>query len=247
MRRWLGTIGMCAAAAAVALWLTRRSKKHANRASEPADVRFMYAMHNAFRRDLTRLERVVRDPASSRGGWAVFREELEFHHGAEDDDLWPDLRARITDPDDQRVIDEMTTEHAQIPPLLAAVEDAFAGRGELEPAITELARLLRAHLEHEEQRALPIVEECWSNANWHDYMDIARRRRGPEGGAQFLCWVLDDATVEDERVVLPKVPAPGRLVYRLVMKPRYDARNLWGDDARRRPQVPTSEPAGVSA
>jgi hypothetical protein len=40
----------------------------------------MYAMHNAFRRDLTRLERAVGHPEPSRGGWEVFREEVEFHH-----------------------------------------------------------------------------------------------------------------------------------------------------------------------
>jgi hypothetical protein len=66
----------------VLAWARRRART-AELEAERADVRFMHAMHNPFRRDLERLERAVDDPGSSREGWAVFREELEFHHGAD--------------------------------------------------------------------------------------------------------------------------------------------------------------------
>jgi hypothetical protein len=72
----------------------RRALQH-----EPADVSFMYAMHNAMRRDLTRLERSVAEISSDAhaagvtAGFDVLRKELMSHHEAEDSDLWPVLRA----------------------------------------------------------------------------------------------------------------------------------------------------------
>src|SRR5262245_39545168 len=100
------------------LWLIRRRASMAQKAATPADVSFMYAMHNAFRRDLARLERASAALPSSRGGWEIFRDELEFHHRAEDDDLWPELRGRTIDAHDQRIIDDLVAEHARVTPAL---------------------------------------------------------------------------------------------------------------------------------
>ena len=92
----------------------------------------MYAMHDAFRRDLEYLERAVHAPESSREGWRVFREELEFHHHAEDDDLWPDLRARVAEPGERKIIDEgrrPSGDAATRPARLPARNEAALGRG----------------------------------------------------------------------------------------------------------------------
>ena len=215
-----------------AVWWRRR-RLRAHRAAAPADVHFMYAMHNAFRRDLTRLERTVVGTNSLPPGWVVFREELEFHHRAEDDDLWPELRARTNDANDLSVIDSMIDEHAQVAPALDAVARALDRRSDLESAFDALATLVRTHLDHEEQLALPLIEHQLSDADWHDYLRTQRRKRGRKG-AQFLCWVLDDATTGDATTVLREVRPPGRFVYRYFLKPRYDARHLWpseGDNA----------------
>jgi hemerythrin HHE cation binding domain-containing protein len=231
MRKLLGLVGAAAVVGAL-WWWTRRRAQSGRGAAAPTDLRFMYAMHNAFRRDLARLERAVANPESSRGGWEVFREELEFHHRAEDDDLWPALRARTNGPADQRVIDNMVAEHARVPPALDAVARAFDGAGELEPAVDGLAQLVRDHLDHEEGFALPIVRQQFSDADWHDYLRTERRKRGRKG-AQFLCWVLDDADAADAAAVLREVPPPGRVAYRRILKPRYDARHLWSPEANR--------------
>jgi Hemerythrin HHE cation binding domain len=239
MKRLLGTIG---AVALGVLWWRRRQAPAAKLAAAPADVRFMDAMHNAFRRDLTRLQHALADPGSSRRGWEVFREELLFHHQAEDDDLWPELRARTNHADDQRILNDMVAEHARVPPALAAVSNALDGGGDLEAAVDELAQLVRTHLDHEDRLAMPIVKQYMSDADWHAYMRTERRKRGRKG-AQFLCWVLDDASPADARTVLHEVPPPGRLVYQYVMKPRYDAQHLWGPDASR---ATDSEPKPVN-
>jgi hypothetical protein len=193
----------------------------------PADTKFMLAMHNAFRRDLERLERAAHAAEPAPEGWTVLREELEFHHRAEDNDLWPALRARLDRPKDIRIVDEMSAEHGCIGPALDAVSQGFARRGDLGAAVGKLTRLVRDHLDHEEREALPLVRRRLSDADWHQFLRTERRKRGRKGGAQFLCWVLDDATAADKAAVLGELPPPGRFVYRHLMKPRWDARDRW--------------------
>jgi hypothetical protein len=190
----------------------------------------MLAMHNAFRRDLEHLGRATRAPASSRQGWNIFREELEFHHRAEDDDLWPDLRARLDRPEDIQVVDEMGAEHSRIGPALDTVSNGFDGHGDLDAAVGDLTRLLQDHLEHEERAALPLVRRHFSDDDWHRFLRTERRKRGRKG-AQFLCWVLEDATPADTATVMNELPPLGRTVYRHFMKPRWEARRRWAPDA----------------
>jgi hypothetical protein len=226
-----------------ALLRRRRQARNAELEKAPADTAFMYAMHNAFRRDLLRLERAAQDPEPSRGGWDVIREELEFHHRAEDDDLWPNVRERASSEEQRMVIDQMVEEHAGVEPALEAVAQAMDGHGDLTTAIHDLAELVRTHLDHEERLALPIVEQHYSNADWHDYLRTERRKSGRRG-AQFLAWVLDDATPEDTATVMNELPPPGRVVYRHVIKPRYEARQLWSP-ATTEATTPTRELARV--
>src|SRR3984885_8106688 len=59
------------------------------------DFTVMYAAHDAFDRDLSRLTEAVRsgrtaDPAV-RAGWATFKNQLHLHHTAEDIPRWPPL------------------------------------------------------------------------------------------------------------------------------------------------------------
>jgi hypothetical protein len=100
----------------------RRALQH-----EPADVGFMYAMHNAMRRDLTRLEASVaampEGPYSEglEAGFEVFRKELMSHHEAEDTDLWRVLRAHLDDRADLAVLDDASEADAaavmaEVPP-----------------------------------------------------------------------------------------------------------------------------------
>jgi hypothetical protein len=43
----------------------------------------------------------------------------------------------------------------------------------------------------------------------------------------FLTWVLDDASDQNAAAVLGELPRPARLAYRLVLRPRCDARRRW--------------------
>jgi hypothetical protein len=218
----------------------RRSARDSRADVRPADPAFMYAIHAALRRDVERLRAASTQfhdpsevPSTVRDGWNMFRRELTFHHQAEDEDLWPMLRARVTDEKANATIDEMVREHQGIPPALDAVDQRLAMGADLTAAVDELAACVMEHLDHEERAALPLVERHLTDAEWHGFLDTERRKRTPRERPVFLTWVLDDASPADTDAVLREVPRPGRLVYRHVLRPRYEARRLWSSDPDR--------------
>jgi hypothetical protein len=71
----------------------------------------MYVIHDAFRRDLQALEVTQAGRPAVRARWAVFADQLHFHHLAEDQVMWPPVRARMADdPDGLALMD------ARLPP-----------------------------------------------------------------------------------------------------------------------------------
>ncbi|MEK8172899.1 hemerythrin domain-containing protein [Streptomyces sp. M19] len=53
---------------------------------------------------------------------------MHVHHVAEDDAIWPQMREKITAPDEVAVMDMMEAEHGQIDPLLAQVDASLDAR-----------------------------------------------------------------------------------------------------------------------
>jgi hypothetical protein len=225
-------LGLAGAGAAAAAASRRRSHRRASE-SGPAELGFMYAMHNAMRRDLSRLESAVSllagAPAAPEtvAGFEQLRKELLVHHEAEDDDLWPRLRPRLDQQSDLADVDAMVEEHARIPAALDAVASALRGEGDAPAAVSTLNTIVRAHLEHEERDVLPLVRQHLSDADWHEFLRTERSKQPPRDRVAFLTWVLDSASPADESVVLHELPPPGRIVYRRVLRPRYERRHLW--------------------
>jgi len=194
----------------------------------------MRAMHDAMRRDLTRLRAAAEQldatknaPSTVLAGWDGFRDELEFHHRAEDDDLWPVLRRELTEPDDIAAIDAMVEEHRHIGPALADVDGALHGGGDLPAKVDALSNVVLDHMAHEEREVLPLIERNMTRAQWREWLVTERNRRPPRQRPEFLTWVLDDASDQDAAAVFAEIPPPARLVYRLVLRPRYDAQHRW--------------------
>jgi len=203
----------------------------------PVDFTVMYAAHDAFDRDLTRLTEAVgsgrtADPAV-RAGWATFKNQLHLHHTAEDVALWPALRQRVTEPARIAVLDAMEAEHARIDPLLAQVDAALAaghGAGAGQPATAsaaELADVLTGHMAHEEDEALPLVAAHLGPAGWAAFGRRAARDQGLLGAAEFFPWMLDGAPADTTRRLLGMLPPPARLLYRAVWRPAYARRPRW--------------------
>jgi hypothetical protein len=203
-----------------------------------ADLTVMIAAHDAFRRDLVSLARAASapgraDPARRERvgrGWEAFKRQLHFHHTGEDRHIWPRLGERLAHSQSARsTLEAMEEEHAQIDPLLAAVDAAFADPtgGRLADTVDELATALRGHLAHEERDALPLIGNALTAAEWRAMGRQLGRETGLAAGAEFFPWMLDGAPPDQAAAVLVQLPPPLRLVYRVAWKPRYAKVSRW--------------------
>lgn len=195
------------------------------------DFTFMYAGHDAFTRDLRRLTAAAGGTPGPalHAGWQTFKNQLHIHHTIEDTALWPPLRKKLRRPEDIAVLDAMEAEHALIDPLLARVDASFAdarGAGLAESAAA-LADALTAHMAHEEDAALPLVETHLGVKGWDAFRDAIRRRQGMRGAAEFLPWLLDGAPADTSERVLGTLPAPARVLYRAVWRRGYARTPRW--------------------
>ena len=189
------------------------------------DLTVMVAFHDAFRRDLAHLARTASrhrahldEPARHTAvlaGWELFKTQLHIHHTAEDNDLWPRMRAHLADrPDELALLQAMQDEHARIDPLLDAVEGALAdrdgGHQRLGDTVDELANALYGHLSHEERDVLPLIDRSLTPAEWQAFGDDQRRRNGIRRAAQLFPWLLDEASPQQVTALLAGLPPPLR-------------------------------------
>jgi hypothetical protein len=223
-------------AAGLTMLTARRVRRRRQAADDdrPADLGFMRAIHTGLRRDAARLESLALQldgrggvPEGEPKGWATFRRTLQVHHAAEDDDLWPVLRSHLTDAQDLHQLDLMVDEHRGLTAAIEAVDAALASGVGVSTVARELGEVLRAHLDHEEQRVFPLLERHLSRGEWRRFLLTERRQRSPRERPEFLTWVLDDASDEDAAAVMTELPRPAHLVYRRLLRPRYDAQRRW--------------------
>jgi hypothetical protein len=199
------------------------------------DFTMMYVAHDAFTRDLHRMavasERGLAWTPETQAGWALFTKQLHVHHTTEDTSLWPQLRARPLRPDEVAVLDQMEMEHAQIDPVLERVDRALAEHvaERLVDSFRTLAAGLTAHMRHEENEALPLIETHLGPPGWDAFgREIRKTQGGLRGGATYLPWVLDGASPSTQANVLALLPPPARILYRRVWAPRYKRAARWG-------------------
>ncbi|MCP3760567.1 hemerythrin domain-containing protein, partial [Streptomyces sp. TBY4] len=200
----------------------------------------MLVSHDAFRRDIRRLEKAVagrslEDPTARKRvltGWEIFKTQLLIHHEGEDRDLWPRMAKGFANrPEALSVLAELEDEHEQIDPLLARVEAAFADpepqSDRLAEAVTLLGDCLETHLVHEEKDGLPYIQEALTEKDWKAFTADQRDSLGMSGAAEFFPWILDEATQENVRRMDSFLPAPLRLALKTVWTPAYQARGSW--------------------
>jgi hypothetical protein len=217
---------------------TRNASHHlpprsGRRPAGEVDFTFMYAAHDAFQRDLRSLVAAVDSGHSAhpavRTGWATFKNQLHLHHSAEDRWLWPAVRAKVTQPDETSVLDAMEAEHLRLEPLLSQVDAALLA-GELAglaESADALATTLTAHMEHEEDYALPLVEAHLGAAGWAAFGKTAGRSAGLKGAAELFPWLLDGAPPATSKRLLNMLPPPARLLYRALWRSAYARTARW--------------------
>lgn len=201
---------------------------------EKINFAVMYATHDAFRRDLDRFAHAVgtgrAGSAEVRAGWENFKRQLDVHHTVEDAELWPRLaRGLAGRPGDLAVVATMVSEHASLEPLLHQVDGAMANQpGSLADGVRELSVVLGDHMKHEEESALPLIQEVLTPKDWAAFRGGMARRQGPRGAAVYIPWIMDGVDVEGRRAFLAEMPRPVSVINRLLWESRYRKRQLWG-------------------
>jgi hypothetical protein len=187
------------------------------------DMTTMFAIHDALRRDLGRVARME----TRSEGWDLFERMLDVHHTVEDDALWPIVRDAVAGrSDDLALLDDMATEHAALGPLLEAVDAALV-RGESAPqARADLGARLQDHLTHEEEAALPLVDDTLTQEQWMAFGQASAERVGSDM-PRFLPWLLDGADDDTTARVLGSIPEPVQQAYRNEWRPAYAALDRW--------------------
>ncbi|NUR59673.1 MAG: hemerythrin domain-containing protein, partial [Catenulispora sp.] len=164
------------------------------------DFTMMYLTHDAFRRDLRRLRQAAdADRADSLGvqtGWANFKRQLTVHHTVEDEALWPRVEAASAGrADAAEILAAMAAEHGRLDSLLDAVDTAMAQHSAALPEIAAgLAAGLEDHMRHEEEAALPLIQDVLEPGDWAEFGKAMARKQKLSGAAAYVPWVLDGAT-----------------------------------------------------
>jgi hypothetical protein len=197
------------------------------------DFTMMYVTHDAFRRDLGHLRRAAEagraDSLGAQAGWANFKRQLIVHHSVEDEALWPRVEAASAGhAHAAEILAAMAAEHRRLDSLLEAVDTEIAQRS---AALPELAAGLEAalgdHMRHEEEAALPLIQEVLQPKDWAEFGKAMARRQKLSGAAAYVPWVLDGASDEQRAAFFHVMPAPVKLVNRLLWEGRYRRRNPW--------------------
>jgi iron-sulfur cluster repair protein YtfE (RIC family) len=206
--------------------------------SSTLDMTPMYTMHAALRRELERLAKVTagtdgdprRLPATA-VGWEIFKKALHVHHTAEDDALWPPVRRALDGrPDDLALMQAMEDEHAAIDPIIEAFDAALADPGSAPDRLGELAEsladALTAHLKHEEDEALPLIQATLTVEEFEHFGQTHGRLAGPDA-PRIIPWVLEGADEQTMAAMLAPLPEPVRAMFHNEWVPAYKALDLW--------------------
>nr|WP_269128840.1 hemerythrin domain-containing protein [Nonomuraea sp. K271] len=115
-------------------------------------------MHDGFRRDLAELRRSPRG-ADLRTHCLAFCDALHLHHEGEDRRLFPHLAAEH--PELAEVLATLRAEHQVVARIMERVrrllsEDSDVGP-DVGPELDRLATELEAHLDHEEEQLVPVL------------------------------------------------------------------------------------------
>jgi hypothetical protein len=192
--------------------------------------------HHGFRRDIARFAAALARPlagdaakiAALEGEWRSYRATLHGHHEAEDNGLFPNIRA--AHPELGPVIDRLGADHRRIDPLLARGDQAFAELGarhaEAAAIVKELSVLLDEHLGIEEAEVIAFIRPA-------KQFPAPAMEAEAEMYAQGFAWACEG--IADEVLARLYDILPSTLVSRLpAARAAFDerSRRVWGSTAR---------------
>jgi hypothetical protein len=192
------------------------------------DTREMLVVHSLFRRELRLAGGLVRRvPAGDVRRAAVVATHLELveqvlhhHHTSEDELLWPKLLDRVGD-ELAPVVELMEAQHEQVDELLRriavdrpawAAEPTTARGEELAVLYDRLYEGLAEHLEAEENRVLPLVARCITEAEWAELGEAGRGGIPRKHMALVFGMLMHDGDPEVVATMLAPAPLPVRVL-----------------------------------
>jgi hypothetical protein len=192
----------------------------------------MLLVHRVFRREFRMMPALIRaaGPGDTTRAEILGRHlanvalGLDHHHRAEDDLVWPLLLDRAGMH--AGLINRMEAQHERLHQPLARIGEILprwrdralaADRDALADVVAQASVALDEHLADEEREVLPLIEEHLSPAEWAAVGERGREviPKGP-GGLVFLGAVLEEASPAETRRFLADLPAPARILWRLV-------------------------------
>ena len=196
----------------------------------------MVLVHKVFRRELRLLPAMVgamatRDQVRATALAAHYRElatALGHHHAAERDLLWRRLRerAQLDSAVEQQMLcwhrrhAELMSELDGLLPLWEQVPDPDLSEA-LTDILAELAAAVADHLDAVEEFVLPAVDRHFTSGEWLALGLRAASWVPLHRMAWMLGAMLEDATPAERDSLMAKVPAPARLLYRMVGQDQY--------------------------
>jgi hemerythrin-like domain-containing protein len=202
----------------------------------------MLIVHKVLRREIRLLGEMiaavapgdVKRSAVLAGHFADVRLGVLHHHEGEDQLLWPPMLTRVGPGPDRDIVLRMGSEHERVMETLAAAgalvtrwaptADAET-RDQLVAAIEEHRTVLLEHLEDEEAHLLPIAEQYLTAKEWASTGDHFVQSTPKLKLMKFFGMVMEDSDERERAIMLSGLPAPVRVVWRLLGPPLY-ARTL---------------------
>ena len=178
-------------------------------------------IHEAVRRDLTRLEAAV---AAARDGdiararqleraYANLHRELTQHHEAEDSIIFPYL-ATVGVPSE--LLTAMDDEHHAMADALRQTREAlstYASSGSVADAervrasVAQTRTVVDRHLDHEERELEPLLEPHLESEEWKDVQKRLRPKSLAVTG-RYLAWLQDGMSNEGRSYLRGTIPPP---------------------------------------
>jgi len=200
-------------------------------------------VHSALRRDFTRAARMLarRPDAKHRRALAAhlqwMLQVLHHHHTVEDEAIWPAVLRRR--PDLVTLVEELEAEHENLDRASRNLRDAaltwsYDGtdrrRAELVEALELMVEVLEPHLQHEEDRGMPMVCAVLVETDWKPIeKKINEGTPTLRETARLAYWALDGLDPRREKIVVRQMSLPALwfLRVRYFGKERQRAAALW--------------------
>lgn len=151
---------------------------------------------------------------------------LHAHHEGEDARLWGPLEQRA--PSCAAHVERMKQQHAEMLTHLRALDAALpawrAGATEPEAVLTALDGInaaLAVHLPDEEENIVPVMETTITEKEAQWFSEHGRKAT-PKGQTWNMIGTLLRAQPDPDAALREDFPAPFRLAWRLIGRPRYE-------------------------